>query len=110
MGRRSSLAGRLDPECGWAPRHPVSVAACSRVCRQIQPAPKILSQRKLPPKKLILLHLIFSCSCSCSARQRVRISPFKTETQLTLCDSAPGYCAGDSKKHKQNASTVARKK
>ena len=33
---------------------------------------------------------------------RFRISLFKAETQLTLCDSALGYCAGASKKRKQN--------
>jgi hypothetical protein len=27
---------------------------------------------------------------------------FKTETQLTLCDSALGYCAGGAKKRKDN--------
>jgi len=37
-------------------------------------------------------------------------SLFKTETQLTLCDSAPGYCASGSKKSKQNVSTAARKR
>ncbi|HEY4271956.1 MAG TPA: hypothetical protein VGM65_08110 [Candidatus Udaeobacter sp.] len=37
-----------------------------------------------------------------SARQRFRIFLFKTKTQLTLCDSAPEYCAGASKKRKQN--------
>jgi hypothetical protein len=35
-------------------------------------------------------------------RQRFRISLFKTETQLTLCDSALGYCAGTREKGKQN--------
>jgi hypothetical protein len=44
----------------------------------------------VPAKKLILLHLIFSCSWSCSARQRFRISLFKTEMQVTLRDFPPG--------------------
>jgi len=100
MERRSQPDGRFDQQSAEAARS--SCRAYSRVCRQIQPAPKILSQPELPPKKLILLHLIFSCSWSCSARQRFRISLFKTETQLTLCDSALGYCADASKKRKQN--------
>src|SRR6266568_3948418 len=99
-GRRSPPAGHFDRECGWALRNAVSVATCSRVCRQIQPVPKILSQRKLRPKKLILLHLIFSYVCSFLYAPANRIC--STETQLTLCGSATGYCAGASKKRKQN--------
>jgi len=100
MGRRSQLGARFDRQPGLM-AHSLC-QACLRFSGQIQPAPKILSQRELPPKKLVLLHLIFSYFWSCSARQRFRISRFKTETQLTLCDSVPGYCAGASKKRKQN--------
>ena len=88
MERRSRPDARFDRQCGWVARS--FRRACLRVFRQIRPAPRILSQPELPPKKSILLYLLFSCSWSCSTRQRFRISLFKAETQLTLCDSDAG--------------------
>lgn len=72
MARRSRRAGRFDRQSAVLARS--SCQPYLSASRQTQPAPKILSQRELPAKTLILLYLIISCSLSCSARQRFRVS------------------------------------